>query len=117
MSPLSKYREKKTLNLDLQVFGKPFKFKGRVLLIVTAAEHNLFHNMSLFFSFFASNPIPIMHAHGGSYWLKRKARGCCLLVNRATESLLVVTLNLLNYVFIKGGGQKQAISRWRRQRH
>lgn len=64
-----------------------------------------------------SEPASIINAHGGTNRVKRKARGCFLLVNIATERLLVVTLNLLNYVLIKGGRQKQAISRWRRLSH
>lgn len=80
-----------------------------------ADDQNLFPQHESFFP--PSKPILIIQAHGGSYWVKRKARGCFLLVNRATESLFVVTLNVLNYVFIKSGRQKQAISRWRRPRH
>lgn len=58
-------------------------------------------------------PVVITHhmvAHTG--WKEKH-----VAVNKATERLLVVTLNLLNYVFIKGGRQKHAISRWRRPRH
>lgn len=75
-----------------------------------------FHNTGLS----AGELIAIIHSHGGAYyshWVKRKARGCFLLVKRETERLLVVTLNLLNYVFIKGRRQKQAISQWRGLSH
>lgn len=64
--------------------------------------------------------IVIMRSRGGAYyshWVKRKARGCAPLVKRETERLLVVTLNLLSYVFIKGRRQKQAISQWRGPNH
>lgn len=79
---------------------------------MSITSEQIFHNTSLS----AGELTAIIHAHGGAYysfWVSRKACGCFLLVKAGTESLLIVTLNLLNYVLIKGHRQKQAISQWR----
>lgn len=64
----------------------------------------------------ARSPVPIIHAHGGSYRAERReARGCFLLVNTATEKPPCRHTQLTQLCPHKGRRrQKQAISRRRR---